>query len=113
MAINFEWMVSSMEEYPTTSEGLNDVVFIVHWRRTATQVVGDKTYTAETYSSLNVPAPSPDDFTPYEDLTFEQVCGWLNQLLDVQTIDASLEQQIENEISPKVVSLPLPWSQNI
>jgi hypothetical protein len=62
------------------------------------------------YGTLSVPTPSPEDFTPYPDLTFDQVCGWLDAGLDVVTIDANLAQQIENLINPPVVSLPLPWA---
>lgn len=109
MAIVYNWVVAAMEEYPKTSDDLTDVVFIVHWRRNATAVVDDKTYFADTYGALNVPAPSPEDFTPYPDLTFDQVCGWLDAGLDVITIDVGLEIQIENQINPPVVSLPLPW----
>jgi len=109
MAIIYNWVISSMDEYPTTPDGLDDVVFTIHWRRNATEVVGENTYSAEVYSTLSVPAPDPEDFTPYEDLTFEQVCGWLEEGLDVEAIDASLAQQIENQKHPKTVSLPLPW----
>jgi hypothetical protein len=110
MAIVYNWVVSAMDEYPTTPDDLTDVVFTVHWRRNATDVVGDKTYFADVYGSLAVPAPSPEDFTPYPDLTFEQVCGWLDAGLDVAAIDAGLAVQIENLINPPVVSLPLPWA---
>jgi hypothetical protein len=110
MAIVYNWVVSAMDEYPTTPDGLDDVVFTVHWRRNATDVVGDNTYFADVYGSLAVPAPSPEDFTPYEDLTFEQVCGWLEAGLDTPAIDAGLAVQIENLINPPVVSLPLPWA---
>ena len=109
MAIVYNWVVSSMQEYPTTPDGLDDVVFVVNWRRTATEIVDDKTYYTDTYGQLNVPAPSPEDFIPYPDLTFEQVCGWLEAGLDTETIDASLAVKIENLINPPVVSLPLPW----
>jgi hypothetical protein len=97
-----------MEEYPTTGS-LTDVVFNVHWRRNATETVDDTQYFADVYGSLSVPAPSAENFTPYEDLTFEQVCGWLEAGLDVESLDANLEAQIENQINPPVVSLPLPW----
>lgn len=109
MAIVYNWVVSAMDEYPTTPDNLQDVVFNVHWRRNATETVGDKTYFADVYGSLAVPAPSAEDFTPYADLTFEQVCGWLEEGLDVEATDASLATQIENLINPPVVSLPLPW----
>jgi hypothetical protein len=109
MAIVYNWVISAMNEYPTTPDGLDDVVFTVHWRRNATEIVGDKTYFADTYGAQSVPAPDPDDFTPYPDLTFEQVCGWLEAALNVEAIDASLAQQIENQINPPVIQLPLPW----
>lgn len=113
MNINYNWVVSSMQEYPKTADGLTDVVCIVHWRRVATAIVDEKTYTADCYSTLSVPAPSPEDFTPYPDLTFEQVCGWLEAGLDTEAIDVSLATQIEQQINPPIISLPLPWSQNI
>lgn len=109
MAITYNWVISAMNEYPTTSDNLTDVVFTVHWRRNATEVVGENTYFADVYSTLSVPAPNPDDFTPYEQLKFEQVCAWLEAGLDVEAIDASLAQQIEEKKHPKAVSLPLPW----
>ena len=36
MNINYNWVISSMEEYPKTADDLTDVVCIVHWRRVAT-----------------------------------------------------------------------------
>ena len=110
MNINYEWVVSSMQEYPKTADDLVDVVCIVHWRRVATAVVEEKTYVADAYSTLSVPAPNPEDFTPYPDLTFEQVCGWLEAGLNTEAIDESLATQIEQQINPPIISLPLPWN---
>ena len=110
MAIIYKWVISSMDEYPT-SEGLSDVVFNVHWRRQASEVYGDKSYFADTYSVLSVSAPDPSSFVPYDQLTEAMVEGWLNAGLDVASIDASLAAQIEDQKNPKVISLPLPWAQ--
>jgi hypothetical protein len=110
MAIVYNWVVSGMQEYPSTPDGLDDVVFTVNWRRNATETVGEKTYFTDTFGALAVSAPSPADFTPYPDLTFEQVCGWLEAGLNTTDIDAGLAIQIENLINPPVVSLPLPWA---
>jgi hypothetical protein len=110
MAITYNWVVSSMDEYPTTPDNLTDVVFVVNWRRNATEVIGDNTYFADDYGALSVPAPDPADFTPYPDLTFDQVCGWLEAGLNTAEIDAALAVQIQNKINPTVISLPLPWA---
>ena len=108
--IQFKWVISSMDEYPT-SEGLSDVVFAIHWRRQATEVDGDKSYFADIYSVLSVSAPDPSSFVPYDQLTEEMVENWLNSGLQVDVIDASLAAQIEEQKNPKVISLPLPWAQ--
>ena len=110
MAITYNWVISAMDEYPTTEDNLTDVVFNVHWRRNATQEVDGVTYFADIYGAQSVPAPSAEDFIPYEDLTEAQVCSWLEDSMDVEALDAALAQQIDEKINPKVVSLPLPWS---
>ena len=111
MAIVYNWVVSSMIEYPTTPDNLTDVVFQVNWRRGASTIVDEKNYYVDVFGVLPVPAPSPEDFTPYADLTFEQVCGWLEAGLNTEEIDAGLAVQLQNLINPPAVSLPLPWQQ--
>jgi hypothetical protein len=109
MATVYNWVISSMIEYPTTPDNLTDVVFQVNWRRNATEIVDDKTYFTDTFGALSVPAPDPADFIPYADLTEDDVIAWLNAGLDVPTIDASLQESINLLINPTQVSLPLPW----
>ena len=109
--IIYNWVISSMDEYPS-SEGLSDVVFNIHYRRQATEVDDKGTWFAETYSVLSVSAPDPSSFVPYDQLTEAMVENWLNSGLDVASIDASLTAQIEEQKNPKVVSLPLPWMGN-
>ena len=109
MEIVYNWEVSTMQEYPKTADDLIDVVFLVYWNRSAVTVVEEKTYVANIFGSLGVPSPDPADFIPYADLTFEDVCGWLDAGLDVETIDLKLATNIENQINPPIVELPLPW----
>ena len=110
--IQFKWVISSLDSYPKTADGLTDVVFNIHYRRQATEVDDKGTWFAETYSVLSVSAPDPSQFVPYDQLTEAMVEGWLNAGLDVASIDASLTAQIEEQKNPKVVSLPLPWMGN-
>ena len=109
MAINYSWIISQLE--CKAQEGdLTDVVFIIHWRRNATEVDGDKTYTAEVYSTVSLGNPDPAHFTPYNELTQAQVEGWLNSSLNVESIDVNLATQIANQKNPPIVTPPLPWS---
>ena len=101
---NFFWSVYQLDTVPQEGN-LIDVVITVHYGRTA--VEGE--YTAYTYGTMGCQTPSETDFTAYPDLTFEQVCSWLDAGLDVPTIDAGLQQNIDNQINPPVIVLPLPW----
>lgn len=108
MTTEYSWLVSQMDTAPSL-DGLTDVVVTVHWRRTATAVDGDNTYYADTYGAMGCATPSETDFTAYPDLTFEQVCGWLDAGNDVEALDANLDTQIENQVNPPIVAYPLPW----
>jgi hypothetical protein len=109
MATTYKWVVSTLDSYPKDAEGLTDVICVIHWRYQAEQVENDKTYFAEVYGTLSVPSPNPEDFVPYDQVTYEMVCGWLEAGLDQVSLDENLDSQIENQINPKIVSLPLPF----
>lgn len=108
MAIIYSWIISSMETAPS-EDGLTDVVKFVHWRRAASLLQDDKSYYTDTFGVIGCSTPDPMSFVPYAELTFEQVCGWLEANLDVVELDAGLDIQIANQINPPIVSLPLPW----
>lgn len=109
MATTYKWVVSSLDSYPTDAEGLTDVICVIHYRYQAEQVENDKTYFAEVYGTLSVPSPDPADFVPYDQVTYEMVCGWLESGLDKEALEQNLDSQIEDQINPKVISLPLPF----
>lgn len=104
----YSWIISQLEAYPE-HEGKQDVVFVCHWRRQAT----DGTHTADVYGTQAITLDTSEHFTPYADLTFTQVCGWLDEAMGVEQVaamDAALDQQIANQINPPIISPPLPWS---
>ena len=109
MEIIYNWVISQMDEKPQEGS-LLDVVTCVHWRRNATIEINGKIYFADVYGAMQCGQPSPTDFTAYPDLTFEQVCSWLNEGLDVAALDANLYNQIENLVNPPLINLPLPWA---
>lgn len=103
------WVISQLECLPQDGE-LKNFVVVCHWRRNAIEVDGDKTYYGDVYGAQSFSADNVENFTPYEDLTFDQVCGWLESSLDVESLDAALDAQIENQKNPPIVVLPLPWA---
>jgi len=107
---NYKWVVSSLDAYPKDAKGLTDVICVIHYRYQAEQVENDKTYFAEVYGTLSVPSPDPADFVPYDQVTYEMVCSWLEAGLDQEALEQNLNNQIADQINPKVISLPLPFS---
>ncbi len=104
----YKWIVNQMNEIPSI-DGLTDVVSVVHWTRVADTFIGGEPLSVSVYGSMACSQPSETDFTAYPDLTYEQVCSWLDAGLDVPALDANLDIQIENIINPPVITLPLPF----
>lgn len=100
------WTITAMDCYPQEG-GNTDVVFNVHWTCAGT----DGTYNASVYSTCSVPAPSGSAFTPYDQLTQNQVLDWVwANGVDKFATESAVVQQIDNQINPPVVTPPLPWS---
>lgn len=90
-----------------------DVVVTANWRCNSVETVGTgdeaKTYSGTAYGSCSFGPPS-GSFTPYLDLQPEQILGWcFSNGVDQAAIEANVSLQIQNQINPPVVSLPLPW----
>ena len=98
------WLIERLLVKPTEGS-LTDVVITADWRCNGSQ----ENYSGTCYGSCSF-APPTGSFTPYPDLTQEQVLGWCyaNEV-DQAAIEANVSLQIENQINPPVVSLPLPW----
>jgi len=98
------WIIERLLVKPTEGS-LTDVVITADWRCNGTQ----DQYSGTCYGSCSF-APPSGEFTPYEDLTEAQVLGWCYENgVDKTAIEANVTQQIENQIDPPVVTLPLPW----
>ena len=104
MASTYKWVVSQLDTAPS-EDSLTDVVKTVHYRYQAE----DGQYSAEVYGTMACATPSETDFTAYDDLTYEQVCEWLEAGLDVQALETNLEAQIKYQKNPPIINLPLPW----
>lgn len=101
-----------MNAYPE-ADGKQDVVFTVYW--TLNGVSSDISslgapYTGFTCGVVDVTVNPAKPFTPYADLTQDQVLGWIWESgVDKTAQEADVATQIENQINPIVVTPPLPW----
>ena len=106
------WEITNMICVPNKVTFVNVVKFISYIRK-ASETVDDKVYTASISGSIELPVPEEGNFTDYNNLTFEQVCTWLETLVDVSTIDQQLNDTIDFQKNPPIIQLPLPWENNI
>ena len=106
------WIIERLLVKPTEGT-LTDVVITADWRCNGTETTGsgdtEQTYSGTCYGSCSF-APPTGSFTPYNELTEQQVLGWcFANGVDQAAIEANVTAQIEAQINPPVVVLPLPW----
>jgi len=103
------WTISTLER--ELSDG---GVIIAHWRATDSETVGEGdeavTYSASNYGTCGFTYdPSSPDFTPYDDLTEEQVLGWCwADGVDKDATEASLAANINDQKNPTTAD-GVPW----
>jgi len=104
--ITYKWIFSAFD-CRVDEDGMQDVVTTVHWRYNGTNENG---ISAEIYGAQAVGTPTPDAFTPYPDLSEEQVIGWMEETMDVEAMQLNIAEQIELIINPVYVTLPPPFA---
>ena len=103
MTTQITWTITAMD--CSTTETNPDTVITAHWTCSGT----DGTYNASIYSTCSF-SPPEGSFTPYADLTQEQVLGWCwANGVDQTATEAAVDAQIQAQINPPVVTPPLPW----
>jgi hypothetical protein len=108
MTTTYTWAVVQMDCYPE-EDGEMDVVFNVHWTLTGTEAG----FSGNVYGSQAVTYGAGSSFTPYADLTEDQVINWVQNAMGAEQVaayEANVAEQINDQIAPPVVTPPLPWS---
>jgi hypothetical protein len=102
--ITLNWIIERLLVKPTEGT-LTDVVITADWRCNGSQ----DQYSGTCYGSASF-APPSGSFTPYPDLTQDQVLGWcFANGVDKTAIEANVTAQINDQINPPVIAPPLPW----
>jgi hypothetical protein len=104
MNISIVWIIERLLVKPTEGDK-TDVVITADWRCNGSQ----DQYSGTCYGSCSF-APPTGSFTPYEDLTEQQVLGWcFANGVDQTAIEANVSAQIADQINPPIIAPPLPW----
>lgn len=105
MTTQITWLIEQMQ-CAVQQDGQTDVVITAAWRCNGI----DGAYNATVYGSCSFTYDG-GNFTPYDQLTQDQVLGWCwANGVDKTATEANIETQIQAQINPPVVTLPLPWA---
>jgi len=108
MATTFAWKINTLER--EVSDGY---VFVAHYSVVAISSTLDpegNPYNSGAYGSIELERPGT--LIPYDDLTEQQVIGWVKEALGgdekVAEIEAQLEARLAELISPSKIN-GVPW----
>jgi len=107
MANTYNWTINALDAKISNEDGNENVVYTVHWSYSATDETGE--HSASSIGTHGVEYDA-DNFTAYADLTEEQVIGWLEAGLDVESMKAGLDAQIEKLITPTETTFHAPFA---
>lgn len=105
MANTYNWKINALDAKITEGDNSN-VIYTVHYSLIATDDTEE--YTASTIGTLGV-TYDPDNFIEYDDLTKEDVVGWLEAGLSVEEIKSRLDDDINRQINPTDEVLRPDW----
>ena len=103
--MTIEWNITQLDCKPIEGS-YTDVVVTAHWNCSG----AENTHTGYVYGTCSFPAPT-SEFTPYVDLTLNQVLGWCwTNGIDKDATELAVQSQIDNQKNPPIVSPALPWA---
>lgn len=103
------WNVLWMTVKPQEGE-LTNVVVGVAWEAVINETISGKLYNAGASGAVNMFKPGIN-FTPYEQLTEEEVLNWVweSGVVNKQEVEAALLENVQNQANPPFVQKELPW----
>lgn len=109
--IDYKWSISELLTVQQDA-GFNDVVVIVQWLYTGTE----GGYSATIGGSCNYGVNPHQPFTPFNELTEQEVIRWVTSSISPQqltNLQSNIQQKIEQQKNPPPLPepQPLPWTQ--
>jgi hypothetical protein len=107
MSITFNWSISKMQVIPEQDNRTN-VVVKADWLVRAV----DKDNNAASFASGTCNFSLGGTFTPFEELTEQQVLNWCFALENFKiNTEAQVTEQIARQLTQKQLEPTLPWAQ--
>lgn len=100
MANTYTWRINKMTAKIQEGE-LQNVIFNIFWEYLA-KYSEDEKIVASISGTTNVKYNEGDPFIPYEDLTKEDVVGWLkaSEDINIEGLKENLDKQIDEKKNP-------------
>ena len=124
MANTYSWSFEALDvELGPDAEDHTDVVFVIHWRYTATapppgyiNSEGDEVpYTATNIGTSSIKWEEGEPWIPYEDLTESDVQGWAEEQIgevELAEMQGRLDANIAEQITPTHETFrTMPWDE--
>ncbi len=119
MAATMKWDVSDLAYYPT-HDGKSNVVFEVPWVCSGTEEKDGKTYSSSAHGTTMIAYDKDASFTPFDDLTKDQILGWIwktdsdrdgdmNKVIK-SDVEANVQASVNEHITPtSLTGAPASW----
>jgi hypothetical protein len=109
MSATITWTIEYMQCKPVEGS-YTDVVVVAGWRCNGSQTANSVNYAASVYGTAGFPMLE-GTFTPYDQLTQDQVLGWCwANGVNKTAVEASVQSSLDQQINPPIVQPPLPWA---
>ena len=115
----YTWKIKTLRKHDDPSVQLNDIIVESYWVCTGT----DENGIQGTFDGTSVFEPDqidPENFTAYEDLTEEQVIGWVQEKVNGDGgykayMESHIQKQIAAIVNPitEATGEDLPWVEPI
>ena len=114
MATTYKWLINQMDAHIKT-KGKDNVIYTVHWTYFGSDTIEGKVYSSSQIGAQSFSYEAGNAFVPYENTeAFEKVViGWLEASLDMVSIKASIEADIQKQITPVNEKLYFTWQEPV
>ena len=107
MANTYSWRINALDAKIHEND-LDNVIYTVHYTFIG-QDDSEEPVSASSIGPLGVQYNPEEPFIQYDDLTKEDVVGWLEAGLDVETMKQNIDNQIELKKNPVDETLRPNW----
>lgn len=110
--MNTSWSITKLFCIPNLN-GQQNVIVNIEWKVSIEETIDSKKYYAEKTGIIGSGfSPNIINFTPFDQLTEQQVLNWVwSNGISKEGTESILQGDINSQINPPIITPPLPWSQ--